>query len=279
MIHRQFVPGSEWLYLKIYTGIKTADAILEEGIQPLVAYFQKEHFISQWFFIRYHDPKSHLRLRFRITDSRHYNEILNKLNTVLQDYINSGEIADIVIDVYKRELERYGQHTMESAEKLFCIHSEFTLRCLDYNDDEKIMVSLFYFDELLNTINISVQEKLNWAKDSNEAFKREFNADKRLNSQLDKKYREFKIKYLDFIRSEEFSEERNAIISNINECNEALQHVVLNLSDSLELSPQRFFQSIFHMHINRIFISNQRLFEMVIYDFLMRYYKTIAYHA
>jgi hypothetical protein len=27
------------------------------------------------------------------------------------------------------------------------------------------------------------------------------------------------------------------------------------------------------MNINRLFVSNQRLFEMVIYDYLLRYYK------
>ena len=25
MVNRKFVPGSEWLYFKIYTGVKTAD--------------------------------------------------------------------------------------------------------------------------------------------------------------------------------------------------------------------------------------------------------------
>ena len=39
---RKLSPGSEWLYLKIYTGVKTADLILEEAIQPLVKYFQNK---------------------------------------------------------------------------------------------------------------------------------------------------------------------------------------------------------------------------------------------
>ncbi len=39
MMKRKFAPGSEWLYLKIYTGIKTADHVLEESIAPLVKYF------------------------------------------------------------------------------------------------------------------------------------------------------------------------------------------------------------------------------------------------
>ncbi|WP_394351105.1 lantibiotic dehydratase C-terminal domain-containing protein [Chryseobacterium fistulae] len=39
----------------------------------------------------------------------------------------------------------------------------------------------------------------------------------------------------------------------------------------------KFLQSIFHMNINRLFVSNQRLFEMVIYDYFLWYYKMQLY--
>ena len=280
MVTRTFIPGNEWLYLKIYTGIKTSDIILEEAIRPLTEYLQENNLISQWFFIRYTDPKPHLRLRFRLSTVLHYNEVLEQINTALQEYAGSGEISDIVIGTYTRELERYGQHTIEDAETLFFVHSEFTLQCLDYDDEEKIIISLFYMDELFNKIDIPVQEKLRWIKAYNDAFKKEFNADKRLNSQLDKKYRDFKIKYRDFIHSEEFSEERNTVIAAVNAGDIAFRNSCQTLGNqSSELSLQHFFQSIFHMNINRIFISSQRLFEMVIYDFLLRHYKAEVYHA
>lgn len=279
---RQFIPGSEWLYLKIYTGIKTSDIILEEAVQPLAEYFQQNNLISAWFFIRYNDPKPHLRLRFRLNNTCHsenYNKALAQINQALKEYVDSGEISAILIDVYNREIERYGQNTMEDAETLFHKKSEFTLQCLHYDDEEKIMVILFYIDEMLNKINLTIQEKLDWIKDFNEAFKKEFNADKKLNSQLDKKYREFKPKFLDFIQSEEFLEERSMVISNIAESSFALQNIIRHHENqSLGMSLQDFFQSIFHMNINRIFVSNQRLFEMIIYDYLLRYYKSLVFH-
>ncbi|WP_326982149.1 lantibiotic dehydratase C-terminal domain-containing protein [Chryseobacterium sp. MYb264] len=40
---------------------------------------------------------------------------------------------------------------------------------------------------------------------------------------------------------------------------------------------KKIIQSLFHMHINRLFVSDQRLFEMIIYDYLHRYYKTIFF--
>lgn len=275
---RKFVPGSEWLYLKIYTGVKTADLILEEAVQPLVEYLQENSYISKWFFICYHDPKPHLRVRFRLNNTNNHNKILNKINESLKEYIDSGEISNIVIDTYNREIERYGENTIEAAETMFHRNSELTLQCLHYDDEEKIMVSLFSIDEILNTLNFTIQEKLDWIKDFNTAFKQEFNADKKLNSQLDKKYREFKPKYLEFLQSDEFSEERNAIIFNIEKSNSVLQDIIyLDENKSLEISLQSFFSSIFHMNINRIFVSNQRLFEMVIYDYLLRYYKMKLY--
>lgn len=278
MIKRKFVPGTEWLYLKIYTGVKTADLILEEAAQPLVEYFQENNFISKWFFIRYNDPKPHLRIRFRLNNTNDYNGILNKINEALQEYIESGEISNIVIDTYKREMERYGENTIEAAETMFHRNSELTLQCLYYDDEEKIIISLFYIDEMLNKLNLSVQEKLDWIKDFNTAFKQEFNADKKLNSQLDKKYREFKPKYLDFTRSVDFLEERNVIMSNIEESNLVLRNIINHhKNQSLGISLQSFFSSIFHMNINRLFVSNQRLFEMVIYDYLLRYYKMKLY--
>lgn len=279
MITRKFIPGSEWLYIKIYTGIKTSDIILEEAIQPLIEYFKESNNISKWFFIRYHDPKPHLRVRFLLSNLDNYSEIFEKINAVLQKYIDSGEISNVLVDTYTREIERYGKSTIEDAETLFQKSSEFTLQCLDYDDEEKIMISLLYIDEILNKLNLSVQERLNWMKDFNDSFKREFNADKKLNSQLDKKYRDFKPKFLDFIQSEEFSRERNTVILNVEQSNITIQNTVQhNQNNSLEMSLQSFFQSIFHMNINRIFVSDQRLFEMVIYDYAVRYYKMKLYY-
>ncbi|MEC3877799.1 thiopeptide-type bacteriocin biosynthesis protein [Chryseobacterium salviniae] len=274
---RKFPPGSEWLYLKIYTGIKTADLVLEDIIQPFVDYFQQKEYISKWFFIRYNDPKPHLRIRLLLNSFTFYNEILEKINQSFEQFVNSGEIETIQIDTYNREIERYGNTVMEEAESLFHKNSEFTLQCLHFEDEEKIMVSLFYIDKILNKLGLSILEKHLWIKRFNDAFKTEFNADKKLNSGLDKKYRAFKPKYTAFLQSDEFSETRDFIFSHIEEKDPVLKEIILrsnNLSSAIPL--HEFFQSIFHMNINRLFVSQQRVFEMVIYDYLMRYYKSVS---
>lgn len=274
---RKFIVGSDWIYFKVYTGIKTADIILEEAVLPLIEYFKRTQSISKWFFIRYSDPKPHLRIRIKIA-VQNSNEIYNQINITFQEYINSGEISNIVIDTYNREIERYGENTIESAETLFCKNSEFTLQCLHYNDEEKIIVSLFYIDQILTKLDLSTQEKLDWIICFNHSFKQEFNGDKKLNSQLDKKYREFKPKYLAFIMSKDFESERNFITANIQESILELENVIFHHRNQILGIPlQNLFQSLFHMNINRLFVSDQRVFEMIIYDYLLRYYKMKLY--
>ncbi len=275
---RKFTPGTEWLYLKIYTGIKTSDIILEEIIGPLAKDLQAGKYISKWFFIRYHDPKPHLRVRFYLTNTEDYTTVLNKINEGLREFLNSGEISSIISDTYVREMERYGEHSITEAETLFHKNSNFTLQCLTYDDEEKIILSMFLIDQTLHQINIPMLQKFEWMKDSNSAFKEEFNADKKLNSQLDKKYRSFRPKYLEFLESEKFSEVRKNIHLYIEEIVPILEKIIrLHKDQPSSVSLQSLIQSIFHMNINRLFVSRQRLFEMIIYDYLMRYYKMKSY--
>ena len=237
MDKRKFTPGTEWLYLKVYTGVKTSDLILEETIKPLTEYLWTNNYILKWFFIRYHDPKPHLRVRFCLNNTEDYTTVLNKIHEELQEFTDSGEISNISIETYNREIERYGQNTIEEAETLFHKNSEFTLLCLPYDDEDKVILSIFYINEILNKLNLGIQKKLAWIRNYNDSFKEEFNADKTLNSQLDKKYREFKPKLINFIQSDEFSDERNAIILHIEEFVSVLQNILQHhQNQSLELS-------------------------------------------
>jgi thiopeptide-type bacteriocin biosynthesis protein len=273
MLKRKFIPGSEWLYIKMYTGIKTADVILQEAVNPLLQELYDEKLIKKWFFIRYYDPKVHLRIRFEIADPTYYHQVLSLVNHYLDEYISSGEISELLVDTYQREIERYGEQTMESAEFLFCKSStDILFEYLDFDDEEKIMVTLFHIEKTLDFLGWSIHEKLDWIKYNNRAFKQEFNADKVLNSQLDKKYRQFSIAYNDFLTSDDYLVFREVILDTIHESEAVLEHIKSSSEDL-----QDFFSSVFHMHINRMFTSNQRLFEMVIYDYLLRYYKTLSF--
>lgn len=275
MITRKFLPGAEWLYIKIYSGAKTSDLILQESATQLVENLKQENLIEKWFFIRYSDPKPHIRLRFLLCRRSSLDIVLEKINLELQEFLASGEIISFLLDTYVRELERYGFNTIDYAESLFSYSSDLVLNLLGCDDEEKLMMSVFYINNFLSKLKWSETEKANWLLSIDSAFKAEFNADKHLKNQLVKKYAAFKSKYEDFLHSEDFEEFRNLILLNLAKSEKILEKLLLLQSDnSLQVSLYTFFQSIFHMHINRIFHSNQRLFEMIIYDFLLRENKT-----
>ena len=65
-MNRVFSLGSEWVYFKIYSGYKIADVILLEYLKEKIELLQSENIIKKWFFIRYNDSDSHLRIRFQV---------------------------------------------------------------------------------------------------------------------------------------------------------------------------------------------------------------------
>lgn len=269
---RTFYPGSEWIYLKLYAGVKTADVILLEAIKPLLRELKTEGLVKKWFFIRYHDPRPHLRIRFHASSDN--NLILEKFNKAIQEYVESGEISNVAWDTYKREIERYGENTIELAEELFCNSSDLILNFLEYDDEEKIILVLYYIDCIFSELKLTLEEKLEWVENFNNAFKLEFNANKNLNNQLKQKYKEFIPEYLFFIDNHNYADIRKLIEETTSDISSVIQNIIeLSKKDSQPFLLVDFFQSIFHMHINRTFISEQRLFEMVVYDYFFRFFK------
>ena len=68
MTERYLIPGSEWLFFKIYTGPKSADTLLAGPLRILVTSLLERAHVDSFFFIRYTDPEYHIRLRFHLPD-------------------------------------------------------------------------------------------------------------------------------------------------------------------------------------------------------------------
>src|SRR5207302_1688840 len=70
------LPGSDWLYVKLYTGTATADQLLRDVVAPVVEQALATGAAERWFFIRYGDPDWHLRVRFAGNAARLRGEVL-----------------------------------------------------------------------------------------------------------------------------------------------------------------------------------------------------------
>lgn len=118
MVQRTFLPGSQWLYLKLYTGQKTSDRMLIKMIDPLLRKFEKENYLQKWFFIRYWDPDFHLRIRLLINDP-HIGYIMHRFYEKMYIWNQSHLPWRVQLDTYEREIERYGKYMMEETESVF----------------------------------------------------------------------------------------------------------------------------------------------------------------
>jgi len=87
-VQRTFIAGDQWLYYKIYTGVKTADLILTKIIKPFADQLLAQGLIKKWFFIRYADPKHHIRIRLNIESSDYTGNIINNFARIFLDKQN-----------------------------------------------------------------------------------------------------------------------------------------------------------------------------------------------
>src|SRR5262249_45790050 len=107
-VKRSFPPGSEWLYVKLYSGPATADQVLREVVRPAVERALGSGAADGWFFLRYGDPDWHLRLRFHGAPDRLHGEVLPLVQAAAAPLCGDGRLWRVQLDVYQREVERYG---------------------------------------------------------------------------------------------------------------------------------------------------------------------------
>ncbi len=283
-VERIYSPLSNWLYVKIYTGSKFAQNLLRNEIPEIIKELKENEIISKWFFIRYGDPKFHLRIRFLVTDMNAKSKLLYILNQKLQTYLSNHQIWNIEIDTYKRELNRYGHDTIDVCETYFCYNSEFVLSLLTHlqkiSEEERLLVAIHYANNLLEQCKYSTSEKSEFVKINSNAFSIEFgiNTNKMLRLNLDEQFRNLhqKIKVI-LYNAHSNSDFYNLVNSIYLEHQIKTNSLISDISAKNTENKSKFtgiVGSFIHMFINRFFSINQRYLEMKVYYFLAKYYSS-----
>ncbi len=279
MITRKYILGSEWGYCKIYTGAKNADMLLVDIIYPLMSNLEEEELIDKWFYIRYVDSTFHIRLRFHLKDSNKLGNIIYRIYCKINTCIQNRSVSSLVYDTYSREVERYGEENYDETETLFYYDSKYLLEIIQatlkypYDDSFRWRIALAMTNDLFDVIGMDLYERLLFSERARNEFRREFGfMNKSTIEQFNRKAR----KYRKLIES---SVSKNGFTVEVNQLLDKRK-----IDISMLLAPLRNIQarrneyyigSIIHMTINRLFISSNRLYEMMIYDFLYRYYKSL----
>lgn len=276
-----FSLGSEWVYFKLYSGYKIADVILLDYLKEKIERLQAENHIKKWFFIRYNDPDSHLRIRFQVDKSENVFQIIKEFHLIFEDLLHKNFIWKVQNDTYLREIERYGLKTIEASESLFCFDSEMIVGYLSFKnyfekEETQLLFSCLSIDSFLNAFSLSFSEKLTLLDAMQQGFKKEFNATKILKSELDKHYRGLEKEISNFTNNVS-NEDLAPLYKLIQEKSENIKPVAQAIKENLEINLNAFLSSHIHMMINRQYTSRQREYELVIYDHMFRYYKTCFY--
>ncbi|MBO9732521.1 MAG: lantibiotic dehydratase [Chitinophaga sp.] len=274
---RKFITGSEWLYVKLYTGTRSAENILKEVLLPLTAQLIAEDVIDKWFFIRYTDPEHHLRIRFHHGQRKDFWKIvLERLYDALAQLPDN--IYRIQTDTYEREIERYGAATMTFSETLFHFDSACVIQVLNLLDDEegehyRWLLSLRGIDTLLDDFGYTLPEKSGLLKMLQQGFYEEFGGGKPLLLQLNNKYRD------DMREISSILDPAQDAANNLEEAVSFFatrsQQIKAHLPTLTPAQRDDLLGSYIHMFLNRMLLSNQRKHELVLYHFLSRYYESM----
>lgn len=279
-VQRTFSLGSEWVYLKLYCGAKSADLVLENGIAPVVHVAEMNGWTNQWFFVRYHDPDNHLRVRFHLTDTGFLPDLLRLMEYHIQPFQRSGVVWKVQADTYRRELERYGYETIQAVECVFYKDSRMYLDFLrqtegDEREELKWLWGLRNIDGLLQAAGLDFPGKKALIEDIRNRFAEEFKMDRSLKSQIDRRYRAHRS------RMEEFLSE-GGVLQDISLAYEPeIRNLWQGIRDTVpeKAAFEQILTSCIHMTINRLISSGQRLHELLMYDFLGRHYTTLVARA
>jgi thiopeptide-type bacteriocin biosynthesis protein len=278
---RTFILGDEWLYYKIYCGKRAADMVLVACIKPLTETLLTNKLIDQWFFIRYSDPNPHLRIRFHCNHINKLGIIIDNINKALSNYVENDLIWKVQTDTYSREIERYGENTIEEAEQLFFHDSVASIEAMSFIEDDELLFlfALKSIDDLLTTFKYDLKDKIAFSKENSDYFRQEFNADTQLSKELYKKHQKLRTKIESFMNTP-VPLETKVLFEIIKKNSEKTKSIKKNIlqqhrDNALELPLNSFVSSCIHMMINRKFRDKQRLFELLCYDYLYRYYSRI----
>ncbi|MCF2445429.1 lantibiotic dehydratase [Dyadobacter sp. CY345] len=266
-VQRRFSIGSEWLYLKIYSGEKTGEAILIRDLYPVIKQLLDENIIEKFFFIRFADPDSHLRLRFYNSHRKDfYQQVINVIENALQKNLTGEIVYKIQVDTYTRELERYGKEQIALCETLFHQDSMTILEFLHYSDigfdeHERFLFAIKQINQLLSGADFTFAARYELLEKLKESFFNEFNGHSDLRKQLGEKYRFFRpMMETILIKDQQVTNSENRY----------LKQLVENVPEKTQLSA--IIGSLIHMTVNRLFPSKPRAYELIIYHCLAKQY-------
>lgn len=275
---RTYLPGSEWLYLKLYGGPQTITQLLLK-LGKMAHKLMRSGLVTHWFFVRYEDPKSHLRLRFHLNDPNHSAKILTICHQIIEPLSRTDEVHRMQVDTYQRELERYGDGLTESAEWLFWADSETIYQLYRNQPADELLFSaaILGVDAYLTDFGYTLAKKTNMCERTFTVLFREQGEHTTQRAALAQKYRLNQASVLRLLKGETLSIDEGNLQRLFKQRSRRGKSYRAILQSAADL-PADHLSSLIHLFINRLFSHHQRTYELLVYHHLSRAYQSLSAH-
>ncbi len=285
-VKRTFAPGSEWLYAKLYTGTAGADKVLTEVIAPWIGGLRAEGALDRWFFLRYADPRWHVRVRVRADSERVRSVVLPRLHEAVAPWLDDGRVVKMALDTYEREVERYGGDAgIELAEKVFQADSDAALAILggldaDGGSDARWRLVLRGMHLLLTDLGLDLDARHRAVSALRDSFAAEHATGASFDKQLGAKFRAERASLeASLTVGTGVDHPLDAGFAMLDARSAALAETVTELRERaktgrLSVTRIELAQSFVHLHANRVLRAEHRAHELVLFDFLARIYQS-----
>ncbi|MGO0263767.1 lantibiotic dehydratase [Priestia aryabhattai] len=263
-------PFTEWLYMKVY-GVENRQDELIGYLKYFIFNHVNEKDYKMFFYMRYNDPKPHIRLRFKADDPNKLVYIYFKLKEYIEDLQRMGLVYETTINTYFPEVNRYGgPQLIEYAENLFYKDSLVTMELIELmqtlglTKEETGVISLIHY---LKAFGLTFENQLVFL---------EINLK---NDLVHKKlFKDDQFDYISILDSyndwEELKKNRSyrKVIEVLNTRNTEISSYLNQIKQSEQINNDfwNIIGSVIHLHFNRLFNIN-RDFEDKLYSY--------AYHT
>ena len=284
-VPRTFLPGSEWLYVKLYGGARRADHLIGQ-LDDLVAPFLAQGIAQRWFFIRYADPDEHVRLRIGGDPAALTAHVLPAVTAWAAARQGTGELTRMTIDTYDRETDRYGGPAgIEPAEAIFEQDSRSVSVLLadaeSASMDKRWLLTLLGLRDLLVDLGFDSAERLRIAQRCKQAFAAEHRADTGLTKAIGAHFRTHRSAIDQLMAGDAAGAPEARALAvfaarrlELGPWSDRLRDLE---RDGLLLEPRLDLAASFlHMHANRMLVTRARAQELVLYDHLERVERAAA---
>jgi thiopeptide-type bacteriocin biosynthesis protein len=285
-VERRFPPGSEWLYVKLFTGPATADQVLLL-VAPLLAASLAAGSIDSWHFVRYGDPDWHVRLRMHGPADVLLGELLPRLRDLAEPLLRTSQLWRIQLDTYEREVERYGGDlAIGHAERVFHADSEAVVAIMrelpgDAGADLRWRLALRGIDQLFRDLGLTLAQRRAIAGRARQGYGREFGAGGEFQRAVGARLRQHRADLEVLLGAD------GDLPGQIANCVRALDlrsAAIATAASQIRAVAgtgagpglPEVAMSFAHMHANRLLRSAQRAQELVLYEMLDRLYASRA---